>query len=69
MDGFSPDQWSKLTNAERLEHCRMAAREAEAYAKSASPDLRELYNNLTAQLHLLAAEIKRESDTLVVLED
>jgi len=59
MDGFSADQWSKLTNGEWLEYCRVAAREAEAYAKSASPDTRELHESLAERWRLLAAEIER----------
>ena len=61
MDGFSADRWSKLTNAERIEHCQMAAREADTYAQSASPELRGMYEQLAAQWRGLAAEIERTS--------
>jgi hypothetical protein len=64
MDGFTADLWSKLTKAERIEHCRLAAREAEAYARSASPESRQAYKNLAAQWHRLAAEIERETAEL-----
>ena len=61
MDGFTADLWSKLTQAERIEHCRTTALEAEAYARSASPESRPAYKDLAAQWHRLAAEIERES--------
>ena len=62
MDGFTADLWAKLTHAERIEHCRLAANEAERYAKNASPDSRPLYQQLADQWQKLAAEMARESD-------
>jgi len=59
MDDFSADGWAKLSVAGRIERCRMAAREAERYAKSAAPELRDLYWRLAAQWRLLAIEIDR----------
>ena len=61
MDGFTAERWSKLTNTERIEHCEMAAREADTFAKSASPELRTMYEQLAAQWLALAAEIGRTS--------
>lgn len=61
MDGFTADIWSKLTIDERVEHCRLAAQEAERYASNASPDTRPLYQQLADQWHKLAAEMARES--------
>ena len=61
MDGFSSDSWSKLTIEERLEHCRLAAQEAERYASNASPDTRPLYKELAEQWQKLAAEMRREA--------
>jgi hypothetical protein len=61
MDGFTAEGWSKLTNAERIEHCQMAAREADTYAQSATPELRVKYEKLAAQWRDLAAEIERTS--------
>lgn len=58
MDVLDADQWSKFTEAERIQQCRIAARQAEGYAKTASPDLREIYKNLTAQWDNLADEIE-----------
>ena len=42
----------------------MAAKEADAYAQSASPDLRAVYKQLADQWRVLAAEIERESKLL-----
>jgi hypothetical protein len=61
MDGFTAERWSKLTNAERIEHCQMAAREADTFAQSAGPGLRGMYEKLAAQWQALAAEIERTS--------
>jgi hypothetical protein len=59
MEGFtSADAWAKLTNAERIEHCRIAAREAEASAKSAAPALREVYTTLAAKWLVLADQLE-----------
>jgi len=53
------DQWSKLTDAERIQHCRTAARQTEAYAKTAGPDLREIiYKDIAAQWDNLADELE-----------
>ena len=41
MNGFSAERWSKLTDAERIEQCQMSAREADTYAESQEPRLRE----------------------------
>ncbi len=57
MDGFSADRWEKLSDTERIEHCQMAAREANAYAELARPELRAVYKDLAAQWDMLAAEI------------
>ena len=59
VDGFSADRWKKLSDAERIEHCRMAAREADAYAELARPELQTVYKDLAAQWHMLASEIER----------
>ena len=56
---FRADKWSELSKAERIERCRMAAREAEAFAKSANPESRPLYKTLVEHWHILAAEIER----------
>ena len=61
MDGFTGDLWSKLTVNERLEHCRLAAQEAERYASNASPHTRPIYQELAVQWLRLAEEIARES--------
>jgi hypothetical protein len=60
VDGFSSDKWGKFTDAERIEHCRMAAREADTYAQlAASPELKKVYQDLAAQWHMLAAEMEQ----------
>jgi hypothetical protein len=59
MDGFDADKWGKFTDVERIEFCRMAAREAETYAQLARPDLKRAYKDIAAQWHLLSAEIER----------
>jgi hypothetical protein len=61
MDGFSAGQWAQLTDAERIQYCHMASREAAAFAQSASPALRETYKTLASQWLSLAAEIEREN--------
>jgi hypothetical protein len=58
VDGFSADKWEKLSDAERIEHCRVAAREAETYAQLARPELQAVYKDHAASWHLLAAEIE-----------
>jgi hypothetical protein len=55
---FGADKWSELSKAERIERCRMAAREAESFAKSAGPESRPLYYKLVARWHILADEIE-----------
>jgi len=62
MDDFKADRWPDLSNAERIELCRIAARDAEADAKSAELASRHLYKNLAAQWLMLAAEIERHGD-------
>jgi len=59
MDGFSASEWEKATTAERIERCKMAARDAEAFAELASPELRPLYKDLAASWNRLAAEIQQ----------
>lgn len=54
MDGFSAERWSKLTDAQRIEHSQIAAREIDTYAESAGPILRERYQRLAAQWRALA---------------
>ena len=61
MDEFHAEEWQKLTDAERVRHCRMAAREAETFAQLASPELCQFYKDLTASWNLLAAEIEQAS--------
>ena len=51
MDGFDADKWGKPSDVQRIEYCRMAAREADTYAQLARPDLKENYKNLAAQWH------------------
>ena len=62
MNGFSAERWSKLTDAERIEHCQMSAREADTYAESQEPRLRERYQRLAAQWRALAIELGQPSD-------
>jgi hypothetical protein len=58
MDGLSRDGWAKLSDAERIEHCRAAAREAESQAQIAALKMRDIHKRLAAQWHMLAAEIE-----------
>lgn len=62
MDDFSADKWAKLSNAERIEFCRKAARQAEAAAEAETTDRLciQAYRNLAAQWRALAAEIERD---------
>jgi hypothetical protein len=62
MDGFSAHEWEKATNVERIEHCRMAAREAETFAEMASNELRPVYKDLAASWKVLAAEIQQATN-------
>ena len=59
MDGFSAHEWEKATNAQRIEHCQMAASEAEAFAEMASTELRSVYKELAASWRVLAGEIQQ----------
>ena len=61
MDFSSAEDWLKLGTAERLEHCRKSARDAESHAATANPPRRDFYNRLAAQWRKLAAEIEREA--------
>jgi len=62
MDGFGPDDWSKLTDAQRVKQCRTAAREADSQAQSAAnPETRKTLEGIAAQWLKLAAEIERRS--------
>ena len=60
MDEFVIDL-SKLTDAERVARCRKAAAQAEAFAKSVSPDLQEGYRNLAANGTGWRTKSKRDS--------
>ncbi len=64
MDGFKAHDWEKATNAERIEHCRMAAREAETFAAMASPELQPVYKELSASWKILAAEIQEATNVV-----
>jgi uncharacterized protein YaaW (UPF0174 family) len=59
MDGFNAHEWEKATTAGRIEHCRMAAREAETFAEMASNELRPFYKELAVSWKVLAAEIQQ----------
>ena len=61
MDGFSAERWSKLTDAHRVEHCQMAAREIDTYAESVGPTLRERYQRLAAQWPALAIALDQST--------
>jgi len=65
MDGFNAHEWEKATNAARIEHCRMAAREAEAFAEMASIELRPVYTELATSWKVLAAEIEQAMNVAV----
>ena len=62
MDGLTADLWSKLTAPERVEHCRLAAQEAQRYAETASPATRPRYQQLADEWLALAAEIAGERE-------
>ena len=64
MDGFTAHEWEKATTAQRIAHCQMAAREAEAFAEMASKELRTVYNELAASWKILAAEIQQATDVV-----
>lgn len=59
MKDFSAVEWATLSIAERIELCRVAARQAEADAKTADPPSMQAYTNLAMQWRLLATEIER----------
>ena len=56
------DEWTKLSKADRIEHCRRTAREAENAAKTVALAMRDIYKRLAAQWRLLAAKIEREEE-------
>jgi len=58
MDWLSGEEWTNLSNAERIEHCRAAAREAESQAQIAGLEKRDIYERLAAQWHMLAEEME-----------
>lgn len=64
MDGFNAHEWEKATNAQRVAHCQMAAREAEAFADMASPELQPVYKELAASWKILAAEIQQATSVV-----
>jgi hypothetical protein len=53
-----PDDWAKLTTAERIAQCYAFAREAAQLAQAAHPDKKQHYRDLAAKWHTLAAEIE-----------
>jgi hypothetical protein len=56
------DEWAKLSKADRVEHCRRTAREAENTAKTEALAMRDIYKRLAKQWRLLAAKIEREEE-------
>jgi hypothetical protein len=57
---FKADEFLNLSLAERVENCRLMAREAESgSADSKSPELRAAYSDLAKQGSILADEIAR----------
>jgi HD superfamily phosphohydrolase YqeK len=58
MDGLSGEDWANFSDAERIEHCRAAAREAESQAQIAGLEMRDVYKRLAAQWHMLAEEME-----------
>ena len=60
-DFDSPEEWEKLSKAERLAHCcRKAASEADEHAETANPSMRDIYKRLAEQWRRVATEIERE---------
>ena len=53
-----PDDWAKLTAAERIAQCYAFAREATQLAQAAHPDKQQAYGDLAAKWNTLAAEIE-----------
>ena len=58
MDIFTADNWSSLTDAERIEYCLNAGNKAASYAQAVSPELREIYDDISLQWYRLANEIE-----------
>jgi len=56
------EEWTKLSKADRVEHCRRIACDAENMAKTEGLAMRDIYERLAAHWHLLAAKIEREEE-------
>jgi hypothetical protein len=53
-----PEDWAKLTRAERVARCHLLAREAAQLAQAAAPDKRQAYRDIAAKWNTLAAEME-----------
>ena len=58
MASFTSRDWSNLTDEERIELCINAGNYAAAYARAASPEVREIYRDLSEQWYRLADEFE-----------
>ena len=56
---FRSDEWRDLTPEQRARRCRFMAREAQALAKGASPNLAVAYKKIAEDWVSLADEIER----------
>jgi hypothetical protein len=59
---FKADEWKDLTPGERARRCRFMAREAQALANAASPDLARAYKKIVDDWQKLADEIERAAN-------
>ena len=60
---MNDDEWAKLSKADRVEHCRRTAREAETAAKTEAAAMRDIYKRLAAHWRLLAVKIERDEES------
>jgi hypothetical protein len=61
-DRFKADEWNTLTPRERVRRCPRRAAEAQALADKASPELKQIYQNMADQWATLAREIAHHSN-------
>jgi hypothetical protein len=59
---FKADEWDTLTPGERVRRCRLWMAEAQKLADSASPELKQTYQNIADQWATVAREIERRNN-------
>jgi hypothetical protein len=60
MNRFAAEEWAKLTNYERMNHCNFMAKEAIKHRETASRPLGDAYLHLAEYWLRLGMELGRE---------